>query len=111
MMVNVRGRARVEAGGATSPPRRQSPIEAGYQHCRLERQGALLADKTLLYYDGMVLPFLDWLEGQEVRGFQLWTRPTLWRTREPRNRCTTRTVLASTLCWPALTALPARVSQ
>jgi hypothetical protein len=32
-------------------------IEAGYQHFRLERQGALLAPNTLLWYDRMVLPF------------------------------------------------------
>jgi site-specific recombinase XerD len=69
MMVNVKGRVRVGAGGAPSPSRRQSPIESGYQHFRLERQGALLADKTLLYYDEMVRPFLHWLDGEDVRRF------------------------------------------
>ena len=34
--------------------RGQPAIEAGYQHIRLERQGALLAPNTLLYYDRMV---------------------------------------------------------
>jgi hypothetical protein len=69
MMVNVQGRARVGTGGAPSPSTRHSPIESGYQHFRLERQGALLADKTLLYYDEMVRPFLRWLDGEGVRRF------------------------------------------
>jgi hypothetical protein len=45
-------------------------IEAGYQHFRLERQGALLAPNTLLGYDRMVLPFLAWLGSQDVRRFE-----------------------------------------
>lgn len=69
MMVNVKDRVRVGAGGGPSPSRRHSPIESGYQHFRLERQGALLADKTLLYYDEMVRPFLRWLDGEGVRRF------------------------------------------
>ena len=69
-MVDVKGRVRARARGATSPPRRQSPaIEPGHQHFRLERQGALVSVKTLDYYDGMVLPFLRWLEGEGVRRF------------------------------------------
>lgn len=40
---------------------------AGYEHFRLERQGALVSRKTLEYYDGMVLPFLHWLEAEDVR--------------------------------------------
>lgn len=59
--------ARIEAPGRS---RRMPPIEAGYQHFRLERQGALLAPNTLLYYDRMVLPFLVWLDGQGVRRFE-----------------------------------------
>jgi site-specific recombinase XerD len=69
MMVNVKGRVTVGAGGAPSPLTRHSPIESGYQHFRLERQGALLADKTLLYYDEMVRPFLRWLAGEGVGRF------------------------------------------
>lgn len=34
----------------------------GYEHFRLERQGALLSPKTLIYYDETILPFLRWLE-------------------------------------------------
>ena len=45
-------------------------IEAGYQHFRLERQGALLAPNTLLWYDRMVLPFLAWLGQQDARLFE-----------------------------------------
>lgn len=67
-MGNVRrGRgAVVEAAGRF---RGQPAIEAGYQHFRLERQGALLAPNTLLWYDRMVLPFLAWLGEQDVRSF------------------------------------------
>lgn len=70
IMVNVKGRVRVPAEEARSRSRRQLPIESGYQHFRLERQGELLAANTLLYYDRMVLPFLDWLDDQEVRRFE-----------------------------------------
>ncbi len=50
--------------------RRQPPIRAGYEHLRLERQGALVSRKTLEYYDGMVLPFLTWLESEGVERFE-----------------------------------------
>ena len=56
----------VEAAGRF---RGRPAIEAGYQHFRLERQGALLAPNTLLWYDRMVLPFLAWLGEQDVRSF------------------------------------------
>ena len=68
-MVNVRVRGRVHEAGALGRSRRQPPIESGYEHFRLERQGALVAANTLLYYDRMVLPFVGWLEGQDVRRF------------------------------------------
>jgi site-specific recombinase XerD len=57
----------VEAAGRF---RGVAAIEAGYQHFRLERQGALLAPNTLLWYDRMVLPFLAWLGSQDVRRFE-----------------------------------------
>jgi hypothetical protein len=57
----------VEAAGRF---RGVAAIEAGYQHFRLERQGALLAQNTLLWYDRMVLPFLAWLGQQDVRRFE-----------------------------------------
>jgi integrase len=50
--------------------RRQPPIRAGYEHFRLERQGALVSRKTLEYYDGMILPFLAWLDSQGVERFE-----------------------------------------
>jgi hypothetical protein len=46
--------------------RGRPPIRAGYEHFRLEREGALVSRKTLEYYDGMILPFLDWLDGEGV---------------------------------------------
>jgi site-specific recombinase XerD len=50
--------------------RRPSPIRAGYDHFRLERQGALVSRKTLEYYDLMVLPFLSWLDAEGVQRFE-----------------------------------------
>ena len=71
--VNVAIRRRrngVAVPRAAASGRRQPPVEAGYQHFRLDRQGALVSPKTLEYYDGMVLPFLRWLEAEEVRRFE-----------------------------------------
>jgi hypothetical protein len=68
-MAGVRRAIRVLPGGVSSPARRQPPLAAGYEHFRLERQGALLSAKTLDYYDGMVLPFLKWLDAEGVRRF------------------------------------------
>ena len=55
--------------GFEVPVRRQPPLVVGYEHFRLERQGALLSPKTLIYYDETVLPFLRWLEAEGVRRF------------------------------------------
>ena len=56
---------------APSPARRrQPPIRAAYEHFRLERQGALVSRATLDFYDGMVLPFLTWLDGEGVERFE-----------------------------------------
>src|SRR5947209_7456773 len=49
---------------------RPSPIRAAYDHFRLERQGELVSDNTLTFYDGMVYPFLDWLGGEGVQRFE-----------------------------------------
>jgi len=35
--------------GFEVPVRRQPPLVVGYEHFRLERQGALLSPKTLIY--------------------------------------------------------------
>ena len=90
-MAGVRRSIRVLPGGVPSPVRRQPPLVAGYEHFRLERQGALLSPKTLGYYDGMVLPFLKWLGTVGVHRFdhldvshvrlyraQLAVRPGRW---------------------------------
>ena len=43
-------------------PHRRSAIEAAYQHFRLDKQGSLVSPKTLRHYDGMIRPFLSWLD-------------------------------------------------
>jgi hypothetical protein len=57
-------------GPRPAPHPRRPPIRTGYEHFRLERQGELVSPKTLEYYDGMVLPFLDWLDGEGVQRFE-----------------------------------------
>jgi len=57
-------------GGVPSPTRRQPPILAAYEHFRLDRQGMLVSPRTLDYYDGMVLPFLRWVEADGVQRFE-----------------------------------------
>jgi integrase len=46
--------------------RRQPAIRAGYEHFRLDREGALVSRGTLGFYDAHVLPFLTWLDGEGV---------------------------------------------
>ncbi len=60
----------VDGGGFAVPVRRQPPLVVGYEHFRLDRQGALLSPRTLHYYDETVLPFLRWLEAGGVRRFE-----------------------------------------
>jgi hypothetical protein len=55
--------------GFVLPVRRQPPLVVGYEHFRLESQGAQLSPQTLIYYDETVLPFLRWLEADGVRRF------------------------------------------
>jgi site-specific recombinase XerD len=97
-MAGVRRAIRVLRGGVPRPARRQPPLSAGYGHFRLERQGALRSHKTLEYYDGMILPFLKWLDAEGVHRFdhldvshvrlyraQLAARPGRWgRTLAPK---------------------------
>ncbi|HKW59394.1 MAG TPA: hypothetical protein VJR46_06525, partial [Candidatus Dormibacteraeota bacterium] len=59
----------VDGVGFAVPLRRQPPLLIGYEHFRLDRQGALLSPKTLDYYDETVLPFLRWLEADGARRF------------------------------------------
>ena len=76
----VRGRSTT----ATRPAaRRQPPIGAGYEHFRLDREGALVSRNTLAFYDAMVLPFLAWLDGEGVQRFEHLdiTHARLWRAR------------------------------
>jgi integrase len=60
----------VLTGGVPSPSRRQPPILTAYEHFRLDRQGMLVSPRTLEYYDGMVLPFLRWVEADGVHRFE-----------------------------------------
>jgi site-specific recombinase XerD len=62
----VRGR---ETASSKPSGRRQPPIRAGYEHFRLDREGALVSRKTLGFYDAHVLPFLTWLDGEGVSRF------------------------------------------
>ena len=55
--------------GFAVPVRLQPPLVTGYEHFRLERHGALLSPKTLVYYDDQILPFLRWLEADGARRF------------------------------------------
>ena len=49
----------------------RSPLEAAYDHFRLERQGDLVSPATLEHYDAMVVPFLTWImEAAGVRRFE-----------------------------------------
>ncbi len=112
-MPGVRRAVRVLPGGVPSPARRQPPLGAGYEHFRLERQGALLSPKTLEYYDGMVLPFLKWLDAEGVHRFdhldvshvrlyraQLAARPGRWgRTLAPKTLLESHRAILCFLRW------------
>jgi hypothetical protein len=63
-------RSRLTVVAHPAAARRQPPIRAGYEHFRLERQGALVSRKTLEYYDCMVLPFLAYLDREGVQRFE-----------------------------------------
>jgi len=67
----------VEAAGRF---RGVAAVEAGYQHFRLERQGALLAQNTLLWYDRMVLPFLAGWARRTSSASRTWTPGSCGRT-------------------------------
>ena len=60
MMSRVRAPMTVLQGGARE--RRRSPVQAAYEHFRLERQGNLVSSTTLQHYDDMVVPFLAWAD-------------------------------------------------
>jgi site-specific recombinase XerD len=66
----VKHSVRVVDGVFAVPVRRQPPLVVGYEHFRLDRQGALLSPKTLEYYDETVVPFLRWMEADGVRRFE-----------------------------------------
>jgi hypothetical protein len=68
-MARVRRAIRVLPGGVSQTTRRQPPLAAGYEQFRLKRQGAFLSAKTLDHYDGMVLPFLRWLDAEGMHRF------------------------------------------
>src|SRR5579883_1595826 len=53
-------------------PRRQSAVEAAYDHFQLDRRGNLVSDRTLSHYGHLLRPFFEWLrdEHPEVQGFE-----------------------------------------
>ena len=70
-MAAMRRAERGRSTGSSRPAaRRQPAMRAGYEHFRLERQGALVSGSTLDSYDAMVLPFLAWLDGEGVQRFE-----------------------------------------
>jgi hypothetical protein len=48
-------------------PHRASAIEAAYQHFRLDNQSSLVSPKTLRHCDGIIRPFLRWLDEEHPR--------------------------------------------
>ena len=67
-MRTVRGSLRlIEGGGARG---RKSPLEAGYEHFRLDRMGNRASPNTLIWYDDMIRPFLAWADEEGVRRFE-----------------------------------------
>jgi hypothetical protein len=49
---------------------RRPAIRTGYEHFRVERQGELVSRTTLDFYNAMILPFRDWLDGEGVQRFE-----------------------------------------
>jgi integrase/recombinase XerD len=47
-----------------------TPLEAAYEHFRLDRMGNRVSPATLAHYDAMIKPFLAWAVEQEVRRFE-----------------------------------------
>jgi site-specific recombinase XerD len=70
-MAAMRSHARGQTTVVSRPAarRRRPPIRTAYDHFRLERQGDLVSETTLDFYDAMVLPFLTWLDGEGVERF------------------------------------------
>lgn len=62
----------------TAERHRQSPIEAAYDHFRLDRQGNLVSANTLQHYHYLVGPFFGWLREAhpEVEGSRTSTCPS-----------------------------------
>src|SRR5215472_8985613 len=70
-MAAMRRAARGRQTVASRPAgRRQPAIRAGYEHYRLDREGALVSRTTPGFYDSHVLPFLTWLDGEGVSRFE-----------------------------------------
>jgi hypothetical protein len=61
----------------TPARRRQSAIDAAYDHFRVDRQGNLVSASTLDHYHCLVGPFLDWLRDTHPRS----SASTTWTSR------------------------------
>ena len=82
-MSPVRPQLSVLSGGVaapTSPPRGQ--LVVAYEHFRLERQGDLVSENTLEYYDNQVRPFLTWAAESGVRRFADLDVVVIYRAQE-----------------------------
>ena len=52
------------------PSAGKRPLEAAYEHFRLDRMGNRASPNTLAHYDAMVRPFLAWAVEEGVRRFE-----------------------------------------
>ncbi|HEY4026580.1 MAG TPA: hypothetical protein VGO86_09120 [Candidatus Dormibacteraeota bacterium] len=68
-MSSIKPQVTVRAGGAAAEAPPRSQLEAAYQQYRLERQGNMLSESTLVTDDALVSPFLAWVAACGVRRF------------------------------------------
>jgi hypothetical protein len=52
------------------PSAGKTPLEAAYEHFRLDRMGNRASPNTLAHYDAMLRPFLAWAIEEGVRRFE-----------------------------------------
>jgi integrase/recombinase XerD len=66
-MAGVKPDLKVVGGSSAAA---KSPLEAVYEHFRLDRMGNRVSPNTLSHYDHMVRPFLAWAAEEGVRRFE-----------------------------------------
>jgi hypothetical protein len=67
-MGDVKPVLKVVGGKAAAVGR--TPLEAAYEHFRLDRIGNRAAPNTLEHYDAMTRPFLAWTVEEGIRRFE-----------------------------------------